>query len=370
MLLRALNRAPRTLYSARQHSTGTGNVWTWEKEQTWENKRPKRALITKKPNFPSATKFAQKVGHWLRAHGVEPFFDVISAAEVPEFSSITDLPHTNKKPNMRPDLDGAHTGWQDQIDFCVAIGGDGTLLHTASLFAQHKPPPVLPFSAGSLSFLLPFEPKTYKTVLEDMLGGRLSVLNRRRLEFQIHERDEHKRPGGLLWPGDPGAGDRESFHVTNEIVARRIQYQVSGITEILCEVDGHELARMLGDGLILATPTGSSAYSMAAGGPIVDPTLDCMVLTPLCSVTLASRPLILRGGETVTFTPLCGNIVLEGKFGRMMQEGEAVSCRHGIHPLPTFTCGSSAAEEWFTALGRRLNYERAERRAPKDFDVD
>lgn len=151
----------------------------------WQH-RPTTCLIVKKPGHTSAGTFAVILKKYLKENGVDTYVDYTTAKELPDIPSTLDLPVREKVPNTCPEMDGPYSGWQDAVDFCIVIGGDGTLLHAASLFGDN-PPPIVTFRAGSLSFLLSFEPKYYKKVLTDVLEGRLNVVHRRRLQYQFHE---------------------------------------------------------------------------------------------------------------------------------------------------------------------------------------
>lgn len=261
-----------------------------------------------------------------------------------------------------------HT-WQCNIDLVVCVGGDGTLLHVSALF-PHKVPPTLAFGCGSFGFLMPFSPAKAPQTLERLFNNNLRVFNRSRIAFKI---------GGIIGTDHRGAAkvppfsidDPEVYHLLNE-VALKHTYGLNinaGLSEIECRIDGEFLARFQGDGLMIASPTGSTAYSMAAGGSIVHPALRCLLLSPIAPMTLSSRPMILPGQSTVTLKPLHDSVLLEGKYGRVIQPEEVVTIRRSEFSIPVFT-RSGVTEDWVNDMGTRMNYARQVRVRQVDDPVE
>lgn len=250
-----------------------------------------------------------------------------------------------------------HSAWQQSIDAVISIGGDGTLLHVSSLFPR-KVPPTLPFGCGSFGFLMPFNPDLYERTLTRLMSGQLRIYNRARLAFKVGGVTGYDSKDAPIIP--PFADDDpQCFHLLNEVVLKH-SYGLNvgvGISEIECRVDGHVLARYQGDGVLVASPTGSTAYSMAVGGSIVHPAMQCLLLSPISPMTLSSRPLVLPMQSTVTLCPLRDSVLLEGKYGRVVQPGEVVTVRHSAFPLPVFA-RDDATTDFVTDLGNRLNYAR------------
>jgi len=169
------------------------------------------------------------------------------------------------------------------VDFVVTLGGDGTILHVSSLF-NHCVPPIISFSMGTLGFLLPFHIKDYQTALNDVIRGDVSLLLRMRLACSVWAKNgtRIKRTSGLE------IGDMQAM---NEVNLHRGRYP--HLTNIECFVDGQYLTNAVADGLIVATPTGSTAYSLSAGGPIIHPSVQNILLTPICPRSLSFRTIIL-----------------------------------------------------------------------------
>lgn len=155
-------------------------------------------------------------------------------------------------------------------DILIAIGGDGTLL--AALHKAAKVDvPLWGLNLGRLGFLTETEPADISAAIDQILQGTFTIEERMLLEGFFH--------------GTP-------VHVLNEFTFQRAANSV-GITEVEVLCDGTMIDKISGDGVIVAAPTGSTAYSLAAGGSIVSPSLDCVLITPICAHSLRSRPIIL-----------------------------------------------------------------------------
>jgi len=166
------------------------------------------------------------------------------------------------------------------LDFVVVLGGDGTLLSAARLLAP-RGIPLLGVNFGHLGFLTELEPGELESELPRFLEGRRTLDERTMLEATVTLKEGVKRH--LL--------------ALNEVTFHKTAY--ARLIDIEAFVDGHRLAIYSGDGLIVATPTGSTAYSLSAGGPIVDPSLSLLLLTPVCPHTLYSRPVALAPETSV-----------------------------------------------------------------------
>lgn len=160
-----------------------------------------------------------------------------------------------------------------QADVLLAMGGDGTILAALRL-ARSLGIPVLGVNLGSLGFLADIQPDKLRLALDRVVAG----------EFEVEERM-------TLVAGVRGSVNEVSHIATNEVVIDKGEY--SRVIDIDAEVGGRYLKRYTADGLIVSTPTGSTAYALAAGGPIIEPTMDALVAVPICPHTLAARPVVL-----------------------------------------------------------------------------
>jgi len=178
----------------------------------------------------------------------------------------------------------------DGLDFVVVLGGDGTLLRAARLLAS-RGTPLLGVNFGRLGFLTELEPREVKSELPLFVAGRGEVDERAMLEAMV------------TLQGSDGPGQARTLLALNEVTFHKTAY--ARLVEIEIHVDGYHLATFAGDGLIAATPTGSTAYSLSAGGPIIDPSLSLLLLTPICPHTLYSRPVVVgpEASIRVNFRP-------------------------------------------------------------------
>ncbi|PPR05258.1 hypothetical protein CVT24_008284 [Panaeolus cyanescens] len=217
-------------------------------------------------------------------------------------------------------------GSPEKIDLVVTLGGDGTILHASSLFSTGAVPPVLSFSMGTLGFLLPFHMDDFDKALESVFSGKATILNRMRLACTVYDKDLSKK-----------AKDGDDWQVMNEIALHRGGSPHLNTIDIF--VDGQHLTEAVSDGLIVSTPTGSTAYSLSAGGPIVHPSLSALVLTPICPRSLSFRPLVFPSSSIVTLrigdrSRAPAGISMDGRSSTILSPGESVVIQASPFPVP------------------------------------
>jgi NAD+ kinase len=227
-------------------------------------------------------------------------------------------------------------------DLVVALGGDGTLLRASRMVAGMEVP-VLGVNLGQLGFLTAATEDELGPALERMLQGKYTLDARFTLKATVL---------------DPAGREQATLHALNDFVLHQVG--VARVTRLQLSVgaEGEEekLGSFTGDGVILSTPTGSTAYSLSAGGPIIQPRMECMVLTPICPHTLAVRPLVISAAERIRVSsldmvPLV--LTVDGQEGREVEEGGAVVVEKGdvvIH-LVRFP-----GQSFFTTLRLKLNW--------------
>ncbi|GKT36924.1 NAD kinase like protein [Aduncisulcus paluster] len=235
------------------------------------------------------------------------------------------------------------------VDLVVTIGGDGTLLYAASYFPQHCPP-LLPVNTGSLGFLTPFGCK-YKgmsatQLVEHVFCSSPYILLRTRLECWL------QKSGKLV-----GTVSR----VLNEVTM--IRRTDSAMLALDVYVDGSFLTTAQGDGLLISTSTGSTAYSLSAGGPVVHPGLPAICMTPICAHTLSFRPMVLPDSCEVKIQihESCRGICIcsfDSSSPETLYPGDYVIIRMSKYPIPTL-CRKEPNEDWFRSLKEGLfwNYK-------------
>ncbi len=221
-----------------------------------------------------------------------------------------------------------------KTDFIITLGGDGSILHVSSLFDRDAVPPVLSFSMGTLGFLLPYDISGYKEAIADMVNGDVSLLLRLRLRQTSHRSDgeafcqvEHQMHGGGCY----------DVHLMNEVTLHR--GREPHMTKIDAYVDGQHLTQAISDGLIVATPTGSTAYSLSAGGPIVHPSVQSLVLTPICPRSLSFRTVLLPSDSVIQLkisddSRSPAELTVDGRISKLLQPGEYLQVSMSPFPIP------------------------------------
>jgi NAD+ kinase len=229
---------------------------------------------------------------WLEERGIQTFLDEETA---------------NCLPNGTKGLTRQKVA--DASQLLLVLGGDGTLLAAARLAAP-RGIPVLPINMGSLGFLTNFTLQELHPALDDTLEGRFSLSERILISVDL------ERAGKVI----------DTQRVLNEVVINK--GALARMIELELMIDGDFVCRYRADGLIVATPTGSTAYSLSAGGPIVHPTVESFIITPICPHMLSDRPLIIRDSSSVEMK-LSGNtesvfLTLDGQRGIPMQPADIV----------------------------------------------
>ena len=203
-------------------------------------------------------------------------------------------------------------------DVALVLGGDGTVLHTARRMGD-SPTPVFGINLGRLGFLTELTPDGFLTRLGDLAGRHYTVDNLMTLACTLI----------------PKSGPSRTFRGLNDVVLRAAP--VFHLLEIGLSIDGESVMTYRGDGLILATPVGSTAHSLSAGGPILPPDAHSFVVTPLCAHTLTQRPLVDSHHKVYEITPCSFAptvLVIDGQVQVPLVEGDRVSVRRGSAPFP------------------------------------
>jgi NAD+ kinase len=248
------------------------------------------AVIPKRSK-PEAIALAERVATWLAERGCT----VLS------------------EPDLR--VDGAATVDPSEIaaqsDLIVVLGGDGTLLYAARLLSG-RDVPILGVNMGTLGFMTEIPRDRVFPALERALKGELVPERRMKLEIVVKRGEET-----LL-----------QAEVLNDAVINK--NALARIADIEARLDGQQVTVFKADGVIAATPTGSTAYSLAAGGPIVDPSMQALLLVPICPHMLTQRPLLLPAGKDVELILRSDGemfVTLDGQSGRALQQGDRLIAR-------------------------------------------
>ena len=240
-----------------------------------------------------------------------------------------------------------------RADLCVVFGGDGTLLGAARQVACAGVP-MLGVNMGKLGFLADFSIEHLKKHLDEILSGRVAPTERMMLEVKV-------RQGGRTLFFSPAAND---VAVLAGAPFRMIQLHVAK--------DGDDIATYLGDGVIVATATGSTGYTLSAGGPILEPELDAMVITPVAPHTLSLRPIVLRSDSVIRITASRLNpgttLMVDGQVSTLLRERQQVVIRRAAcnarimpHPGRTFFARLTEKLQWGASPHHKTPRRRRQR---------
>ncbi|HEX2094176.1 MAG TPA: NAD(+)/NADH kinase [Longimicrobiaceae bacterium] len=225
------------------------------------------------------------------------------------------------------------------LDLLLTLGGDGTLLRGARQVARHGVP-VLGVNFGHLGFLTSAGPGELETSLERFLTGEVWTDERMVLEVRAES------PDGEV---------RGTFLALNDAVLHK--GGVARMIRLAVHADGEEVGTYSADGIILATPTGSTAYSLSAGGPIVSPSVDCIIATPICPHTLGVRPLVLPAEETVSVEVLSPSgellLTIDGQEDARLAPGDRVVVRRSPVPVRLVRF---PGQSFFSTMRRKLGW--------------
>ena len=241
---------------------------------------------------PDALAYAMRAVTWLKAH------DAAVCAE-DEFASMLGVSPITEA---------------ERADIIVSLGGDGTLLRGAQ-YAHRWEARLLGINMGRVGFLTETEPDDIEHALDAVIHG----------EYDVEERPVlHVEACGQHW------------HALNDVVLSRGGR--ARLTTINAWVDGELSGRYVADGVVVATPTGSTGYSLSAGGPIISPKVDCMVITPICAHTLQHRPTVVHGGANITLELLpddvqTASLQVDGQSCAVLESGMKAAIRMDDKPI-------------------------------------
>ena len=254
----------------------------------------KRASIISKQGKPGLDRIATEVAGWLRKHG----YAVTVDGSAHEFCPDCARAELDQVLSTRP-------------DFVVVLGGDGTLLAAARSVAEAGIP-ILGVNLGSLGFLTEIKQEEIAQALELVDQGRCRVSERALLHCRV------LREGHAV----------AAYDALNDVVMN--QQGVARITEFEVRINGLFVSNYKADGLIVATPTGSTAYSLAAGGPILVPDVPGFVVTPVASHALTNRPLVVQDNAKIEIRLMVTRehayLTIDGQLGVPLEEGDIVEC--------------------------------------------
>ncbi|MGD0293683.1 MAG: NAD(+)/NADH kinase [Terracidiphilus sp.] len=284
-----------------------------------------RVAIVCKPEKTVLARLLPELIAWLRQHGHEPLLDL----EGGQYTTAAPAMDRARMPEQAPGL-------------VIVLGGDGTLLSVARIFASTGTP-ILGVNLGSLGFLTEVRLADLYPALESWHSGCHDIDPRAMLHAEVWR-------GGAL-----RSGPHSSFEALNEVVLSK--GDIARMGDFAVELDGKSVARFRADGVIVSTPTGSTAYTLAANGPILTPDVDAMVVTPICPHLLTLRPIVLRGDAALTvrvegvINPAL--LTVDGQKGVELLIGDEVRCRKSAHAVNLVRMSEGG---FFEALRSKLSW--------------
>jgi NAD+ kinase len=290
----------------------------------------RRVGLVAKPGLTEAADLLGDIGAWLAARGIEPCYET-------ETADLVRQPLTGCVRNAE------QIGRDEQV--VVVLGGDGTLLGTArNLGTGGFDVPVVAVNFGSLGFLTEVRVTEVFEALEQVLAGTAHEERRMMLEAVV------RRADGTTLP-----------HISlNDVVITK--GALSRMIDLVASADGQLIARFKADGLIVASPTGSTAYNLSAGGPIVHPGVDALVLTPIAPHTLTNRPVVLPAavaleiavaGEAARSSREEIFVTFDGQVGDILGPGDNVAIHRSPYTLRLLKPSSHA---YFQVLRQKLRW--------------
>jgi NAD+ kinase len=280
-----------------------------------EKRAIRRVGIVVKQNHDEARRTANELSEWLEKRGMD----------------LTGEPFSE----LRGEGD-----FDPTVDLVVVLGGDGTMISTARLVEDHDPL-VLGINYGSLGYLTEFRIEEMFPAMEMMLAGDYEV------DHRVMLKAEHVRDGKMIASG----------RVLNDVVINKAA--LARIIEIEVHLNGLFVNTFRSDGLIVATPTGSTAYNLSAGGPIIYPSMNAIVVTPICPFTLTNRPIVIPDTAEIELKLLNANegvvLTLDGQTGYTMKDRDRVMIRKSS---TTFNLVRPASRNYFDVLRNKLKWGR------------
>jgi NAD+ kinase len=285
-----------------------------------------RVGIVAKQGLLAASEHVSALGAWLRERRVEPVFETDTAGLAGAAARESRTVDREALPN--------------EADLVIVLGGDGTLLAMAARIAKSgRDIPILGVNFGSLGFLTEIRIDELYPSLERVLDGSASLDVRAMLATQA------VRDGAPV----------DSRIVLNDVVFTK--GALSRMIELSVSVSGGFVTRVKADGLIVASATGSTAYNLAAGGPIVHPAVDALVLTPIAPHTLTNRPVVIAGHEVVDVMPIEGSadvfVTYDGQSGYALKTGDLIRVKKSDRALRLV---KAAARGYFELLTEKLKW--------------
>ncbi|XP_077998298.1 NAD kinase-like isoform X2 [Glandiceps talaboti] len=357
-----------------------GQKLTWEKD-------PLSVLVIKKLYDDQILEHFKNLATWLCKEKKMIVYVETSVLNDPGIIQDTNFAEVKGKLNSFREGDDL----SEKVDFIICLGGDGTLLYASSLFQEGSVPPVMAFHLGSLGFLTPFDFSEFKESITQVLQGEVPITLRSRLKCMVMKDEVSSSPdesddndSGVSITSRKDSSNNSAFtvcerQVLNEVVIDR--GPAPYISNLDLYLDGRHITSVQGDGLIISTPTGSTAYAAAAGAAMCHPNVPAILITPICPHSLSFRPIVVPAGvELKVMVPTDSRSTAWASFdGRNRQEihqGWRVKITTSIYPVASI-CRDDQVSDWFDSLAECLHWnvrlrqgKTRERKKSKDVEAD
>jgi NAD+ kinase len=280
-----------------------------------------RVAIVCKPQKEELTRLLPELVAWLRERGYDPVLD----EEAGKYTSAAPIVERAQMPACAPAL-------------VIVLGGDGTLLSVARIFAATSTP-ILSVNLGYLGFLT----EVRLNDLYETLDGWCK---------DCYQVDERAMLHAGLWRNGV---EHSTFEALNDVVVSK--GDIARMGEFAVELDGKKVAGFRADGVIVSTPTGSTAYTLAANGPILTPDVDALVVTPICPHLLTLRPIVVRGDASLTVrvvgVPNTALLTVDGQQAVELLRFDEIRCRRSSNTVKLVRLSEGS---FFEALRSKLSW--------------
>jgi NAD+ kinase len=280
-----------------------------------------RVAVICKPRKKELSRLLPELIAWLRKHSYEPLLDL----EAGKYTSLAPAHDRNELPRFNPSL-------------VIVLGGDGTLLSVARIFASTGTP-ILSVNLGFLGFLTEVRLADLYTTLDSWCTD-------------CHQLDVRAMLHSEIWRQGAKVA---SYEALNEVVVSK--GDIARMGDFAVELDGRKVARFRADGVIVSTPTGSTAYTLAANGPILTPDVDALVVTPICPHLLTLRPIVVRGDALLNVrvegVPNQALLTVDGQQAVELLRGDEVRCSRSNDTVKLVRMTESG---FFEALRSKLSW--------------
>ena len=277
--------------------------------------------VVSKPRKPELSELLPELIDWLRKHDFDPLLDHEGAS----YTQAAPAVDRSDMPAHKPGL-------------VIVLGGDGTLLSVARIFAATGTP-ILSVNLGSLGFLTEVRLADLYPTLASWCDNCHTLDARKMLHAEV------VRDGSVV----------KTYEALNEVVVSK--GDIARMGDFAVELDGKSVARFRADGVIISTPTGSTAYTLAANGPILTPDVDALIVTPICPHLLTLRPIVVRGDASLTVRvegiPTQCLLTVDGQTGFELRLGDEVRCRRSDYAVNLVRLSESG---FFDALRNKLSW--------------